>query len=782
MARLSKRKTILGAGLVAAVVTGCLTAVASPGRDAAATSWAPVRGPVHADVEQVALSATPGTSRVDVPQRATKPFSLLGVTWDQARARLDGSVEVRVRSATSGQWSGWYTVNPQGEDAPDRAEGARARGGTAPLWVGPSNGVQLRVAGRPSRQLPAGMKLALVDPGHAGAAHVANMAYVQDVSPTDTSMLSTSTAPPTTSTDSSTSSTTTDQSASTSSSATTTDTFTSSTTTGAASPTSTSRISQGLTSPSATTTTTAPPMSAAPMPPIATRADWGADESKRRTASPDYGDSVQVVFVHHTVGANDYTCGPGSNGADGPNGSKAVIRSIYAYHVDPAGQNFDDIGYNFLVDKCGQLWEGRYGGMDQPVIGAQTYGFNTDSAGIAVLGTYTDAGASAAAEQSIARLAAWKLGFAKISPDKPGQVLTYRGDTAPKPPQTPRFVQGNTYSFHAISGHRDGFSTECPGQALYDQLPTIRTWAAGPPSGVRITGISGATAVSGTYYTRGAVTVSWTATSPLPLVTRSDLLVDGVAAATSTTGSTSLKATLTPGRHTVAVRATQFTGKPATSAASTVVGDTTAPTFPTKPYAGLRGGTVASTSAPMTLVWKAADNALLRQVQATAPSAATFAPTTTSWATAARPGVSTTFALKATDAAGNTGTASTVVTPAILQETSAVRTGSWTSRNSSSYLGGYSLSTSALNASLTWKFTGRSVAWVVSRASSSGQAAIYVDGVKVATVDLRSSTTLYRNAIWTRTWSTSATHTVKVVNLATAGRPTITTDGIVYLK
>ncbi|GAA1231324.1 hypothetical protein GCM10009657_03490 [Oryzihumus leptocrescens] len=776
MARLSKRKTILGAGLAAAVVTGCLTAVASPRHGAPAMSWAPVRGPVHADVEQVALSATPGSSRVDVPQRATKPFSLVGVTWDQARTRLDGTVEVRVRSASSGQWSGWHAVNPQGEDAPDGSEGAKARGGTAPLWVGPSNGVQLRVAGKPSRQLPAGMKLALVDPGHAGGARVANMAFVQSATDTATAT-STDTATTSTSTDTATGTGTSSSTTDTATATTSTDTSTASTTT--APPTTAS--STTTTAPSTTTSTTTPPpaTSTAPMPPIATRADWGADETKRRTASPDYGTAVKVVFVHHTDGANDYTCGPGTNGADGPNGSKAVIRSIYAYHVDTMG--WDDIGYNFLVDKCGQLWEGRYGGMDQPVIGAQTYGFNTDSAGIAVIGTYTGtAGASSAAEQSIARLVAWKLGFARYTADQTGQVLTYRGDTTTETP--PRFVHGNTYTFQALSGHRDGFATQCPGDGVYAQLPTLRTWAAGPPSGVRITGISGATAVSGTYYTRGPVTVSWTAGSPLALVSRSELLVDGTVAATSTTGATSLQATLTPGKHTVAVRATQFTGKAATSGASTVVGDTAAPTFPTRPYAGLRGGTVASTSAPMTLVWKASDNALLRQVQATAPSAATFAPTTTSWATAARPGVSTTFALKATDAAGNTGSASTVVTPAILQETSAVRSGSWTSRSSSSYLGGYSLSTSALNASLTWKFTGRSVAWVVSRASSSGQAAVYVDGVKVATVDLRSSTALYRNAIWARTWSTSATHTVKVVNLATAGRPTITTDGIVYLK
>jgi hypothetical protein len=68
---------------------------------------------------------------------------------------------------------------------------------------------------------------------------------------------------------------------------------------------------------------------------------------------------------------------------------------------------------------------------------------------------------------------------------------------------------------------------------------------------------------------------------------------------------------------------------------------------------------------------------------------------------------------------------------------------------------------------------------VVSRATTSGQADIYVDGTKAATVDLKSATTKYRDAIWSKTWASSAEHTVKIVVLATAGRPTLTTDGIV---
>ncbi len=59
---------------------------------------------------------------------------------------------------------------------------------------------------------------------------------------------------------------------------------------------------------------------------------------------------------------------------------------------------------------------------------------------------------------------------------------------------------------------------------------------------------------------------------------------------------------------------------------------------------------------------------------------------------------------------------------------------------------------------------------------------MYVDGVKAATVDLKSATTEYRDAVWTKTWATSGKHTIKIVVVGTAGRPAVTTDGLVYLK
>ncbi|WP_369367779.1 hypothetical protein AB5L52_36555 [Streptomyces sp. CG4] len=64
--------------------------------------------------------------------------------------------------------------------------------------------------------------------------------------------------------------------------------------------------------------------------------------------------------------------------------------------------------------------------------------------------------------------------------------------------------------------------------------------------------------------------------------------------------------------------------------------------------------------------------------------------------------------------AGNTAGASVSRTPSIIQETSTTRTGTWTHKSGTGYLGGYSYSSSATGASISWTFTGRSVAWIVS--------------------------------------------------------------------
>jgi flagellar hook assembly protein FlgD len=186
-------------------------------------------------------------------------------------------------------------------------------------------------------------------------------------------------------------------------------------------------------------------------PVIVTRAEWGADESLR-SGSPSYA-PVKMAFVHHTDSGNTYTQ------ADSP----ALVRGIYAYHTRSLG--WSDIGYNFLVDRFGTIYEGRYGGITKGVIGAQVYGFNTGSTGISVMGTFTDVAPPPAALAALERLLAWKLSLSGLDPLGTADMICGAGEKFPK---------GAVVTLPIIAGHRDANFTECPGTALYGLLPSIR--------------------------------------------------------------------------------------------------------------------------------------------------------------------------------------------------------------------------------------------------------------------------------------------------------------------
>jgi hypothetical protein len=186
-------------------------------------------------------------------------------------------------------------------------------------------------------------------------------------------------------------------------------------------------------------------------PPIIPRLSWGADESIRR-AAPQYAPSLKLAIVHHTAGTNAYTRAQ----------SAAIVRGIEIYHVK--GNGWNDLGYNFLVDKYGQVFEGRYGGVDRNVIGAHAEGFNTGSVGVAVIGEYGDATITPAAAAALERLLSWRLDLAHLDPLA---TLTYASGG------NPRFAAGKAVTLRAISGHRDAYFTDCPGDALYAQLPTL---------------------------------------------------------------------------------------------------------------------------------------------------------------------------------------------------------------------------------------------------------------------------------------------------------------------
>ena len=192
-------------------------------------------------------------------------------------------------------------------------------------------------------------------------------------------------------------------------------------------------------------------------PVVIPRARWGGDGLPPR-GEPEYGD-VQMAFVHHTVSANTYA----------PGDSAAIVLAIAKYHRDTNGWN--DIGYNLLVDQYGQVFEGRAGGIDRAVIGAQAQGWNSHSTGIATIGTFSDAPFPEAGMAALARVLAWKLSLHGVPSTGSVEVVSAGGAAN-------RYPSGVPVSYERISGHRDGCTTACPGSALYDQLADLRARTA----------------------------------------------------------------------------------------------------------------------------------------------------------------------------------------------------------------------------------------------------------------------------------------------------------------
>ncbi|MEU5942777.1 N-acetylmuramoyl-L-alanine amidase [Micromonospora sp. NPDC047548] len=565
--RWSRRTAGIGAALVATAVAGTVSLVAVGfGEDG--TEWAAADAPVTTALHTVDFPAA-NDREMTIPQRDTDHFAMVGVTWANPKIDFKGAISVRTR-AVDGGWSDWLPLDLDNHFGPEpgaEATSGKARGGTDPLWVGPSDGVEVRAkaaGGRSSDRLPAGLRLELVDPGQpkrhkAGAAgagqvrpgHLQPVAEVQALEPTPTDPTPTDT---TTTEPAPTDSTTTTAPAETTAPTPTETTAPAPAETTAPAPTTTSAPAPTTSSPSASPSPTTAPNPIL-TPKVVTRAGWKADESIV-LYPPTYGTTVKAFFVHHTAGTNSYSC------AD----SAAIVRGIEVYHVKSNGWN--DIGYNFLVDKCGVVFEGRKGGIDKPVTGAHTYGFNTDTAAIAVLGTYITSGAPTVVQDAIAHVAASKLG--QYGNDPYGRVTLVSGVDG-------KYDLGESVVMNRISGHRDAVATECPGDSLYAQLSGIRTKAA-MMSGLALTGLTGRKSGT-TYHTRGSFTASWSVGTPSALINSFEVLVDGKVVVTTAGTARSARVTVTPGAHTLQIRGVHRLGWTATTTAQAVVGDTTLPTF-----------------------------------------------------------------------------------------------------------------------------------------------------------------------------------------------------------
>jgi hypothetical protein len=192
-------------------------------------------------------------------------------------------------------------------------------------------------------------------------------------------------------------------------------------------------------------------VSATGTPAIVSRSGWGADEEIVR-AKPSIAAADRLAIVHHTAGTNSYTAAQAA----------AIVRGIEIYHVK--GNGWNDIGYNFLVDRFGTVYEGRGGGIDKNVIGAHSEGFNTGTFGVALIGNYAHATPPKAQQNALVNLLAWRLDVAHVDPLS--KVVYSSGGNA-------KFKSGKSVTLRAISGHRDTGPSECPGTGTYVLLPAI---------------------------------------------------------------------------------------------------------------------------------------------------------------------------------------------------------------------------------------------------------------------------------------------------------------------
>lgn len=402
---------------------------------APATLEAPVAEEAEELTATVMDNALSATRDVDVEKIATltqpvetMDFIVAGVTWDIEDAGQVTEVSLRVRETSD--WTDWNSMEIYAGDEMPNAD----RVGTEPLISSGADAIQVRIT-TVDGENPSGLALDLIDPGVAetdgklkpaspaspALQQIEGAAGVATQEPVEAAAAST-------------------------------------TRSGADSADGARFVpavheQQGLITGTAQATTVANQGNAL-KPAIITRAQWGANESLVNdwgTPSKD----LKAMYVHHTAGSNNYTAA----------GAYAQIRGIFTYHT--VNLAWGDIGYQFLVDKYGNIYQGRRGSIDAPVVGAQAGGFNTDTIGVSAMGNYDVTSAPAAMVSAIERVLAWQAQRYDVDPTA-NTRLTQSGKG------TARWSNGTTVTVPTILGHKVTNSTACPGRYLDAQLPTIR--------------------------------------------------------------------------------------------------------------------------------------------------------------------------------------------------------------------------------------------------------------------------------------------------------------------
>ena len=400
-------------------------------------------------------------------------FLVAGFTWTGGPDLPEG-VRIYLRVRENGTWSPWYL-----NEAADAGRDDRTTSGTGEFITGGADAIQASVVGG---SLPAGLKLALVPSQPQGEEVL------------DADDLKTTEAPPTPVIEDAAVQPQAGRSGALESSAEPTGQSTSAVTAQSITPASFS-TAETTARPASTVPAAVPAAlpvatSANGLPvPVTTRAEWGANASYM-SWDPDYASAGHIV-VHHTAGTNNYSAGQ----------SASIVRGIYYYHA--VTLDWGDIGYNFLIDKYGTVFEGRSGSLAAPAgrmsVGAHARGVNTGTMGLSMMGDYSSVSPSDAQLSSVGKMAGWFLRRAGITDANGWAGLNVW--------TTERYQAGSTISMPRILGHRDVGYTSCPGNVGYSKLGTIRTIAQ-----QQISGSGGWKAESGAWYylkSDGAKATGW---------------------------------------------------------------------------------------------------------------------------------------------------------------------------------------------------------------------------------------------------------------------------------
>lgn len=381
------------------------------------------------DVVPSKESVTTLAATSDIYDLFTAPLSVdeyqvVGITWDG-----DWPSSVEIRTEINGQWLDWYSLEFE-----STADGG---GATEPYMAAGASGIQVRAQ---YAEAPTNFQVHLeTGAGNGGTTEEAEVAVAEEKPAPESNF------------DEATNDDAGVQPASLLSSVTAREDF-------ALSPTPLTATAV-VTEPSETAVVTEPSetavvtdlQTALSTPEIVSRSEWGAPAKaswRPKTVK------LTGAIIHHTAGSNTYTQAQ----------SAGLVRGIWNYH--DSGQGWGDIGYNFLVDKYGTIYEGREGSLTAKPgymsVGAHAAPANTNSVGIAVMGEYTKIQPTTESIDSVVDVLAWQFSMANVNPLGTRSYVNNAGATK---------------TISTVAGHKDVSATACPG-LIYNQLGTIRSTVA----------------------------------------------------------------------------------------------------------------------------------------------------------------------------------------------------------------------------------------------------------------------------------------------------------------